>query len=653
MQKASIGDLGADSHCDFPIVIATMAASARHRKVSIGVVIVLAVIVAVTIPFANIQLARVDAFVPVIQTVMCVADLLTALLLFAQYAVYPQRAALALASGYVFSGLFAFLQTLAFPGAYAPAGLIGDKLNSAGWLFVLWHTAFLVNVIVYTLSKEADGDVNRSCQSTGVTIGVTIAGVAAVTAGSTWGATMGVGYLPSLYENTIQQAAFANDVNLFLWLLNSAALVLLFVRRRTILDQWLIVTLLAWLPNFVVAVLFTIVRFTVGWYMARVFALFAGSSLLFALLAETVVLYTQLANAIVLLRRERTDRLAIFNTVADGIITFDHSGIVETLNPAAARLFGYSPEAVIGRNVKMLIPESDHRGRDGPVSDYLRMGQANVSGSGCEIAGQRKDGSIFPMELAVNEMGVAGRRMFTGIVRDITERKRAEKHQALMVAELDHRVKNVLAQVAALATSTSQGSRSIDEFLRSLQGRIQSMAAAHNLSTKSGWQGVGLDALVRNQLAPYATGTNMTISGTDVMLTSAGSQAVARVLHELATNAAKYGALSTPGGQISAHWDRKSNGKATNLVLVWRELGGPPMASKVHSSYGTTLIRNLIPHELGGTVDLQFAAEGVNCRIEIPSSSFIESSHRANCEDRPLPVDSLQASLLEVVRDPR
>jgi PAS domain S-box-containing protein len=616
MHKPSTGDLGAGSHHNFPIVIATVAASARQRKFSIGAFVLLVVTIAVAMPFANIQLPHVDAFVPIVQTIICVGDLVTAVLLFAQYSVYPQRAVLALASGYAFGGLFAFLQTLAFPGAYAPAGLIGDDLNSAGWLFVLWHTAFLVNVMGYTLSKDREADVKRSGRSTGVTIGVTIACVIAATTASTWIATIGVGYLPSLYESAIQQAAFANDVNLFLWLLNSTALVLLFVRRRTILDQWLIVTLLAWLPNFVVAVLFTVVRFTVGWYLARVFALFAGSSLLFALLAETVVLYTRLANTIVLLRRERTDRLAIFNAVADGIITFDHNGMVATLNPAASRLFGYRTEEVIGRNVKMLMPESCSRERDGYVNN-LGIDKAN-GGSGCEMAGQRKDGSIFPMELAVSEMGVAGRRMFTGIVRDITERKRAEKHQALMVAELDHRVKNVLAQVSAVAASTCEGSRSVDEFLQSLQGRIRSMAAAHNLLSKSGWQGVGLDALVRNQLAPYATGTNVTISGTDVMLTSAGIQAVARVLHELATNAAKYGALSIPNGQVSVNWDRKPDGNATNLIIIWRELGGPPVPSKVQSSYGTTLIRNLIPYELGGAVDLAFAADGVNCRIEVP-----------------------------------
>src|SRR5215510_2573109 len=201
---------------------------------------------------------------------------------------------------------------------------------------------------------------------------------------------------------------------------------------------------------------------------------------------------------------------------------------------------------------------------------------------------------------------------------DITERKRVEQHQQLLVAELDHRVKNILAQVAVVAAVTSQGSRTIGAFLRSLEGRIQSMAATHMLLSKSGWQSVGLDSVVRNELAPYATDTNVTISGTDVMLGAAEVQAVAKVLHELVTNAAKYGALSIPGGQVSVRWDRKAHREGINLALIWQELSGPPVCPEVQSSYGSSLIRNLIPHELGGKVDLVFAPEGVSCRIELP-----------------------------------
>src|SRR5262249_59567447 len=137
----------------------------------------------------------------------------------------------------------------------------------------------------------------------------------------------------------------------------------------------------------------------------------------------------------------------------------------------------------------------------------------------------------------------------------------------------------------------------------------------HTVVSKSGWQAVGLDALVRNQLAPYATDTNITISGTDIMLSAAEVQAVARVLHELVTNAAKHGALSISGGRVSVNWDRKPSGNGTNLSIVWHERDGPSLKSEIQSSYGTNLIRNLIPHELGGKADLAFDPKGVSCRI--------------------------------------
>jgi two-component sensor histidine kinase len=145
------------------------------------------------------------------------------------------------------------------------------------------------------------------------------------------------------------------------------------------------------------------------------------------------------------------------------------------------------------------------------------------------------------------------------------------------------------------------------------------MAAAHSLLSESSWEGAGLAALVRTQLAPYATQANLTITGTDVMLTSAATQAVAMVLHELVTNAAKYGALSVPDGRVSVSWERKLNGGAArSLIFEWRELGGPPIRAEANSGYGTNLIRQLVPHELGGTVDLVFASDGVSCRMEIP-----------------------------------
>jgi two-component sensor histidine kinase len=206
-----------------------------------------------------------------------------------------------------------------------------------------------------------------------------------------------------------------------------------------------------------------------------------------------------------------------------------------------------------------------------------------------------------------------------GVNIDVTERKRAEERQRILVAELDHRVKNALATVSAVVSQTAAGSRSIADFVAALDGRIRSMATTHELLSSGRWQGISLTELVRRELAPYATPYNTKISGPEVLLRPEAGQAMAVVLHELATNAAKYGALSTKEGIVSVRWDRWLNGHPSRLVLEWEEIGGPRVVAAGNSSYGTSTIRDLIPFEFGGTVDLVFAPEGVRCRLELPA----------------------------------
>ena len=309
MPETRVSDLSPDAHRDFPIVIATMPISALQRKVALAVIIFLIVGSLSVAPFASTPLPRVDVFVPVVQTVMCVVDVITAALLFAQYSIVPKPAVLVLAGGYVFSGLFAFLQTLAFPGAYSANGLIGDGTNSPAWLFVLWHSSFLLAVIVYALSKDADIEPSLSRQSRWMRIAIAITFTLAITGGTTWLATAGAKHLPTTYLSTTLQTGFARGLNVFLWLLSFVAFTLLLVRRRTVLDLWLLVILVAWWPNFLVGMSLAVVRFSFGWYIARFFALLATSTLLFVLLAQSTLLYARLANAILLLRRERADKL--------------------------------------------------------------------------------------------------------------------------------------------------------------------------------------------------------------------------------------------------------------------------------------------------------------------------------------------------------
>jgi two-component sensor histidine kinase len=195
----------------------------------------------------------------------------------------------------------------------------------------------------------------------------------------------------------------------------------------------------------------------------------------------------------------------------------------------------------------------------------------------------------------------------------------------------------VLARVAVIAMHTRQSSMTMDEFVQALDGRIQSMAAAHSLLSQSRWGGVGLTDLIRRQLAPYTTDANTQIDGPEVMLTAAETQAVAMVIHELVTNAAKYGALSSPDGRVSVSWDRTVIGAAAILTIIWRELGGPPVAAPVQCGYGSSLIRDLIPHELGGTVDLKFASDGACCKIEIPLKGRRSDASASSLRHRHLP----------------
>jgi two-component system, NtrC family, sensor kinase len=145
------------------------------------------------------------------------------------------------------------------------------------------------------------------------------------------------------------------------------------------------------------------------------------------------------------------------------------------------------------------------------------------------------------------------------------------------------------------------------------------MAATHELLSAHRWQGVSLSEHVRRELAPYAARNNSDAGGPEVVLRAEAGLAMAMVLHELATNAAKYGALSTKNGRVSIQWGRRLNGHPPRLVLDWREIGGPPVIAPNNPSFGTSTIRDLIPYEFGGTVDLVFAPEGVQCRLELPA----------------------------------
>ena len=300
-----------DVHADYsPLVVAKTPANSRDERIAMALVLGIFASMAAIAPFAHIPLARVDAFLPAIQTTLSAADLLTASLLLAQYLVQPQRGVLALGCGYICSGLFAFLQTLAFPGAYAPLGLIGDGFNTAPWLFVLWHTSFPLGILIYAFLKNETESKAEFGLSAVQTLALAVGTVLLLAALLSWCAVSGTAYLPDMYSSSVTvQTQFGVHANEALSAWCAAVMVILILRRRTVLDLWLIVVLAAWLPSFLIGAITAAARFSLGWYVARGFTLLASCVLLAVLLAEMLVLYSRLANAITLLRRERANRL--------------------------------------------------------------------------------------------------------------------------------------------------------------------------------------------------------------------------------------------------------------------------------------------------------------------------------------------------------
>jgi two-component sensor histidine kinase/PAS domain-containing protein len=228
---------------------------------------------------------------------------------------------------------------------------------------------------------------------------------------------------------------------------------------------------------------------------------------------------------------------------------------------------------------------------------------------------------VWLEETGKGEFDASGRLLrIKGLTRDITERKESEEHKSLLIAELDHRVKNMLAIVSAIVTRTREASSSMAEFVTAFEGRIRSMATTHELLSLRHWHGLSLAELVHRILAPYAAAATTRIDGPDVMLSAEAGQTIAMVLHELATNAAKYGALSAEDGRISVRWDHVRNERAQSWFCIWwEETGGPTMQPQARSGYGSSMIRDLIPYELGGRVNIEHAPDGVRCTLEIPA----------------------------------
>jgi PAS domain S-box-containing protein len=295
---------------------------------------------------------------------------------------------------------------------------------------------------------------------------------------------------------------------------------------------------------------------------------------------------------------------AIYSTNLDGIIT--------SWNQGAELIFGYKAEEAIRKPITILIP-SDRQDGELAIFERVRRGERIKR---YETVRQRKDGSLIVISLTVSPVRNAAGEIVgaSKIARDITERKQSEEHIATLAREAEHRVKNLLATVQA--TVNLSQSKTLRGLKGVIEGRIRALANVHALFVESRWKGAELSSLVRRQLTPYLRdNARAHIDGPQLLLEPNTAQTIAVILHELATNAAKYGALSRARGRVEVKWSLAAN---CQLVLNWTEKRGPVVREPIRQGFGTHVMERMIKDQHKGELRLDWRAEGLACEIVLP-----------------------------------
>ncbi len=316
--------------------------------------------------------------------------------------------------------------------------------------------------------------------------------------------------------------------------------------------------------------------------------------------------------------QEQARLAAIVDSSSDAIIGHSLDGRITSWNAAALRMFGYAPSEAIGQSIAMLLPS----GLKDDVPAVLKRLQSGERVEQFDIDRVGKDGKTLHLAFTISPVTNRDGVMVAAstVARDISDQQAASAHRDLLMHELSHRVKNTLATVQAIGAQTLASTPDPAEFKTAFFERIIALSETHNLLTLSDWRGAALRDILCKELAPFDSDgePRWTLTGTDILLDSRTALALGMGVHELATNAAKYGALSTTDGHLTVKWRVDGSGERRTLNLRWVEAGGPPVQPPRRRGFGSRLIEQGLKHELGGEIRLDFLAAGVQCSISVP-----------------------------------
>jgi PAS domain S-box-containing protein len=315
---------------------------------------------------------------------------------------------------------------------------------------------------------------------------------------------------------------------------------------------------------------------------------------------------------------------ALVENASDLVFTLDLDFRITSANPAVKRHFGYTPEELIGMPLSNFVP-AEQLGKHREMLRRKLVEGARETRYEMEVVG--KTGERRTLEtsstLFFDRRGrPAG---IHAIARDITDRKKYEEHLALTTRELSHRTKNILAVVQALVSQIGRRASSFAEFEERLTGCVAALARSHDLLTESDWQGVEIGKLIASHLVPFGLDeTRVSARGPAITLAPQSAQLIGLALHELATNAAKYGALRAPSGTIAVDWHFV--GARGPVRLTWAEQGGPPIEQPTRRGFGSVVLERMAA-SLGGGAILEFHPEGVRWSVDVDQSYIAPPSH--------------------------
>ena len=457
---------------------ATAPPSAAERRLAFGVVLISAVAFLLIAPFARVQLAPVWAFIPIYQSALAINDLVTGVLLLAQFWILRRRALLVLASGYLFTAAMAVAHALTFPGLFAPAGLLGAGPQSTAWLYMFWHAGLPLLVIVYARTADA-GTPPAAAPARAVLLAVLA--VLAAAAALTTLATAGQALLPAIMRGNAYTSAMIFVVT-STWLLSVLALLALWRRpHRTMLDLWLMVVMWAWIFDIALSAVLNGGRFDLGFYAGRIYGLLAATFVLAVLLVGTASLYARLVQLLGAEQRQRRResrlRQRIFETSQDLIVLCDGRGTLMQVSPSCEKILGHCADAMTGLPAERFVLADDV----GKVRREIAALRARGRGSfDCRFV--HTDGR--PVPLSWSGVWSDSDRQYYFIGRDVTERlqleqqlRQAQKMEAIgqLTGGIAHDFNNILSVIIGTTEMVAERTRG-DAQLSALVSQIDEAA---------------------------------------------------------------------------------------------------------------------------------------------------------------------------------